>query len=300
MKAASPALLAMFATNQDFEQFDLYTITLTSGLVLRYTPCPFDIVVGANRFLCSTSPGSVVIEENAESGPRAHWTNDLNVGTWQVTIMPRDNDTLGSQPWLWAVRAGILNEATIRVDRGYIASWPSMPALSIAPVGTINVFYGRIAGIDFGRSVVQISANDPRELLAADQPRNLFSAGCRDALFGPVCRLNKATFANAGAITAIAGRQLTVALPAQGDGYFNLGEINFTSGDNAGLRMMIRFFMSDGTMILLAPMPFDINIGDTVVCYPGCDKQRTTCIGKFNNINNYFGEPFIPAAETAI
>lgn len=299
MKAASPALIAMFSTNQDFEQFDLYTITLTSGLVLRYTPCPFDVVYGGFRWLCSTSQSSVAIEEAAESGPRAHWTNDLNVGTWQVTIMPRPADVIGAKPFLWAVKAGILNEATFRVDRGYIQSWPSVPGLSIVPVGTINVFYGRIAEVDFGRSSVQINANDPRELLATDQPRNLFTAGCRDALFGPVCRLVKANFAVNGSITAIGGQQLTTTFNNP-NGYFNLGEINFTSGGNAGLRMMIRYYMSDGTMLLLSPMPFDINVGDAITAYPGCDKTRTTCIGKFNNILNYDGEPFIPAAETAV
>lgn len=300
MKSASPALLAMFATNQDFEQFDLYTITLTSGFVLRYTDCLFDVVTGGNTFYCSRAQG-IILNEAGDSGPRARWTSDLNVGNWQVTIIPRPGDLIGAQPWLPAVRAGILDEATVRVDRGYIAAWPSFPTLTLVPVGTINVFFGRIAGIDFGRSVVQISMNDPRELLATDQPRNLYSAGCRYALFGPGCTLLKANFAAGGTvIDDDTSQTFMVTVASKPDGYYDLGEIAFLTGENAGLRMMVRRWLTSGLISLLAPLPFDVEIGDTFNLYPGCDKTESTCVTKFNNRQNFGGFKYIPAPEAAI
>lgn len=303
MKSASGALLALFASNAEFEQFDLYTFTLTSGYVLRYTNCPFNVVFGGHTWLCSTGAGGVVIDENGDSGPRANWTSDLNVGTWEVTVMPRLTDLIGSNQWASAVRAGILDEAIVRVDRGYVTAWPA-PALSLVPVGILNVFYGRVAEIDFGRSVISINMNDPRELLAISMPRNLFGAGCQYALFDSECTLNPATYAVFSTIMVASSSQaLQITLPAGTvpDNFFALGNIAFTSGLNNGLRMMVR--QSNGTsgaLALLSPMPFVASAGDTVVLHPGCDKTQASCVGTFGNLVNYGGFDYIPAAETAV
>jgi uncharacterized phage protein (TIGR02218 family) len=301
MKSASSALLAMFSTDQDFEQFDLYTFTLTSGLVLRYTNCQFNVISGGNTWLCSTAANSVIIDENQDSGPRANWTSDLNVGTWEVTVMPRPTDVIGSLPWLSAVRAGILDEATVRVDRGYVQAWPA-PAISLIPVGTVNVFFGRIAEIDFGRSSVQINMNDPRELLATDMPRNLYSANCRYALFDSQCTKVKSSYASAIQVNAVNSQSsILTSIPGFNDNYYALGDLVFTSGLNAGLRMMIRSStMANGDLELLAPMPFTISPGDTMMVYPGCDKTQATCQNTFGNILNFGGFTYIPAAETAV
>lgn len=302
MKAANGTLLALFATNQHFEQFDLYTFTLESGLVLRYANCPFDVVVGGNTFLCARSVGGVAIDEAGDSGPRAHWTTGFNTGSWQVTIMPRPTDTLGSLAWLPAVRAGLLQEATVQVDRGYVTAWPATPTMKLTPVGTVNIFFGRTAEIDFGRSSVQININDPRELLGIDQPRNLYTAQCRYALFDTQCALNKASFAVAATVTAVGSQQnFTLGALGQVDGYFALGNAVFTSGQNNGLRGMIQsWVMSSKRMGLAVPIPFTIAIGDTLTIYPGCDKSVATCTTKFNNKVNYGGFSLIPAAETAL
>jgi hypothetical protein len=45
-------------------------------------------------------------------------------------------------------------------------------------------------------------------------------------------------------------------------------------------------------------MPFDIEVGDTLRIFPGCDKLHTTCFTKFDNATNFVGEPFVPGADT--
>lgn len=297
----NPALLALFAVDQPFEQFDLYTITLTSGLVLRYANCPFDVVYGGNTWLCARSIGGVLLDEQGDTGPRAHWTSDFSVGTWSVVVLPRPTDKIGSLPWLWAVRAGILDEAIIRVDRGYISAWPRAPTLSIVPIGIVNVFFGRTAEIDFGRSSVTINMNDMRELLAIQMPRNLYTAPCRYALFGPGCTLDKSGFAVNVMVTGQRGNQIVKTTASEADGYFSLGSMKFTSGPNAGLELMIRqSAYSDGQQTLIAPFPFDVENGDAATLYPGCDKTQATCATKFSNLVNFGGFPYIPAAESAL
>ena len=299
MKNATPALLGLFSTDQPFEQFDLYTFTLATGLVLRYANCNFDVIIGSDTFLCARSAGGVVIDEDQDSGPRAHWTEGFDTGTWEVTVMPRAGDLIGDKPWTTAVKSGLLDEATVRVDRGYVNAWPT--TLALAPIGTINVFLGRIAEIDFGRSSVMINMNDPRELLAIDMPRNVFSASCRYALFDGGCTLTQSSFAVAASVTGNVNDQ-TINLTANNpDDYFALGEIQFTSGANNGLRNMIRSWTKAGGVAeLLTPMPFAVANGDTANLYPGCNKTVSDCRDKFNNLANIGSEPFIPAAETAI
>lgn len=300
MKSASPGLIALFASNQPFEQFDLYTITLYSGLVLRYANCPFDVVYGGNTWLCARN-GGVVIDEEGDSGPRARWSSGFETGSWAVTIMPRDDvDFIGVLPWGAAARAGILQEATVRVDRGYVGAWPEIPTLKLIPDGTVNVFFGRTGEIDFGRSSIQISINDPRELLDVDMPRNLYTRQCRYALFDSRCSLDKAAFAFATQIAAAPStQQFSIVGPVQADNYYALGSLNFTSGDNAGLRMMVRS-SAGNTLALLAPMPFAVSPGDLLTVYPGCDKTDTTCQTKFNNLLNFGGFKYIPPPETAL
>ncbi len=301
MKTASAELLALFASDQPFEQFDLYTFTLYSGLVLRYANCPFDVVYDGVTWLCARNGGVVIDEEGDSSGPRAHWSSGFEVGSWQVTVMQREEDRIGVLPWGPAVRAGILQEATVRVDRGYVLAWPDIPTLTLTPAGIVNVFFGRTAEIDFGRSSVQININDPRELLDIDMPRNLYTAQCRYALFSPQCGLIKEDFAEDVTVGAVTSTQLFAFVgPAFAANYFALGNMVFTSGDNEGLRMMIRSSTAAGELSLIAPMPFTVAPGDTLTIYPGCDKAVSTCEDTFDNRLNHGGFTEIPAAETAI
>lgn len=304
MKTASPALLALFASDQPFEQLDLYTITLISGFVMRYANCPYDIIYGGHTWLCARSGGVILDEAADSSGPRAHWTSGLEAGSWEITVLPRPEDRIGALAWLPAVRAGILQEATVRVDRGYIAGeWPTVPTLSLVPTGIVNVFFGRVAEIDFGRSSVQINISDPRELLNIDMPRNVYSSQCRYALFSPQCTKIAADFAVAALVTEATDStsQFYTNAGAPVDGYFSLGNCIFTSGQNAGLRLMVRSSGHiSGLISLIAPMPFLVAPGDGVTLYPGCDKTVATCTNKFNNRLNYGGFTQIPAAETAV
>ena len=46
------------------------------------------------------------------------------------------------------------------------------------------------------------------------------------------------------------------------------------------------------------PLPNVPAVGDTFSVFPGCDKTKTTCAGKFSNIARFRGFPFVPVPET--
>ena len=57
---------------------------------------------------------------------------------------------------------------------------------------------------------------------------------------------------------------------------------------------------NSGTIVLINPLPFIPAIGDTFNLTLGCQHTISDCIGKFNNLANYGGEPFIPSPETQL
>ncbi len=78
--------------------------------------------------------------------------------------------------------------------------------------------------------------------------------------------------------------------------YFQNGVVIWLTGLNAGLSMEIKHY-NIGYVELFQAMPYQINAGDTYTIKAGCDKQYQTCTGRFSNIVNFRGEPFIPGND---
>ncbi len=195
-------------------------------------------------------------------------------------------------------------DATLRIAasakiKARTVGMPAPSAAPVTPVGVLRIFAGRIAEVDMGRSGAVISINSHLELLNVNLPRNLFQAPCRFRLFGPGCGLNAAAYTANGACAAGSTRgSLVATLSAPpGSGTYTLGRIAMTSGLNAGFGRLVRNW--DGTnWTLIAPLPFAVAAGDTFTASAGCDKATATCT-LFDNLDNFGGEPFIPAPETA-
>jgi uncharacterized phage protein (TIGR02218 family) len=45
-------------------------------------------------------------------------------------------------------------------------------------------------------------------------------------------------------------------------------------------------------------MPYPVAVGDQFTISAGCDRSMGTCIGRFNNIVNFRGEPYVPGTDT--
>ena len=80
--------------------------------------------------------------------------------------------------------------------------------------------------------------------------------------------------------------------------YFAEGLLTFTSGLNVGLSQKVKAFAADKTITLSLPMVQAIVVGDTFTVYPGCRKRLAEdCVGKFNNVLNFQGEPHLPGVD---
>lgn len=85
-------------------------------------------------------------------------------------------------------------------------------------------------------------------------------------------------------------------------GWFDDGLLEWTSGENAGVRGHVkthRAHTSGATVELWLSPPLPVKPGDGFTVTAGCNKQIETCKEKFNNIMNFRGFPHMPGDDWA-
>lgn len=310
---SSPGALLAFLNSKPESALiaDLYTFNLigsrNGGTPLLYTTADLPITIpsgaGAGTYSCNS-----VLFDQLDNKAYAHWKVGLDVDTWQVITTPYPNTTIGGQGYISAARAGVFDAAVMLVDRIYFdnrpGGLPKFPGNPLgSPVGTVNIFTGRVSEVDFGRSNVVINANDWRDQLSQNMPHNVYGAGCRWTLFKAGCNLTASGYAVTGTAHAgTTGKTLTSSVSAPGgSGTYALGRVVCTSGNNQGFSRMIRSWTagSPASFVLSVPFPFPVQTSDGLTFYPGCNKSQASC-NAFGNLANFGGQPYIPAPETAV
>lgn len=300
MKNASPALLALLATNE-FLAADLYTFSLAGGKVLRWTSFDTDIVANGDTFASGAQSGPFF--DRQDNKAKCHWKIGVEVDTLIFDVVP-GAATVNSLPFLQACRLGAFDGAELQLERAFMAPPASglFPPLA-ASAGTVILFVGRVAEVDLGRSLATFNVNSHLELLNLNLPRNLFQSSCVNSLYDSACGVAKASYAVTGTAAAGSTASVVTASLAQATGWFDQGSITFTSGENTGFARTVKSYGagSPGTLSLIAPFPFAPAPGDAFAAYPGCDKTNGAggC-AKFANTARFKGFPFVPIPETAV
>lgn len=290
MKPTNSALNDLLRSGQFFVA-DLYVITLSDGTVLRYSAGDQDIVYDGDTYPCGGTAGPY-FERIGKSGGLFSQKIGLEVNTLEFDVIPKDAEVEGF-PWLAAVRYGMFDGATVELFRAY------MPTYGDTTAGVVNIFTGLVTEVFCDRSHATFHVASHTELLNMQMPRNLYQPGCMNTLYDTACTLNRASFAvNSAAGSGCTLSVVTTSL-SQASGYFDLGTIVFTSGNNDGITRSVKSFASASAINLLTPLPFAPANGDTFTIYPGCDKTNSTCSSKFSNLANFRGQPFIPQPETS-
>ncbi len=288
MKAASPALIALLASNQ-YLYADLFTISLVGGGTLYYTNADGGLTFGGNYYAC-TSP------RIQRSGAKT--SSGVSVDTMTMQIFGGAADLIQGVPFPQFAANGGFDGATVSVDRCFMNSFGDTSA------GVVNIFYGNVSEVKPSRTAVELTISSMLELLNISMPRNLISPGCIHNLFDAGCTLAKTSHAAAGSISS--GSSTSAILTAsltQAAGYFTLGTLTFTSGVNAGVSATIKAHtLATGiaTLTLVGPLQSTPAAADTFTAYPGCDKTMATCTATFNNLINFRGWPFVPAPTASL
>lgn len=127
----------------------------------------------------------------------------------------------------------------------------------------------------------------------------IFSPSCNAILGDTRCAVTVSGYtSNAITVTTVTDNRTFVTNATITDStLYKSGELTWTTGNNANLKMEVKEFNQDSEITLVLPMPYTIQTGDTFTVVQGCDKSLSTCKNKFNNILNFRGFPDLPGQD---
>jgi len=264
---------------------DLFTISLISGGVYRYTSADIPITVGLNTFLHD----NVIVERGSIRS-----VSGIEVDTLNLEVKASNNHFIDGVQWMTAAIDGRLDGAVVLIERAFMTDW------ALPPVGTLVLFSGLVSDLSATRSKIDITVKSSIERLNTKMPRNLYQASCSLTVYDSNCLVNKVAFtiSSSATVNSTTGQYIQSGL-ANPDGWFDQGVVTFTSGGNNLLKRTVKSFIA-GKFTFALELPTPPLIGDTFTVFPGCDKTQTTCTSKFNNLIRFRGFPYIPAPEVSI
>jgi len=128
----------------------------------------------------------------------------------------------------------------------------------------------------------------------------VYQSACQRTLGDAGCTKSLPALTVSGTITDVTSASVfRDSARSEAADWFGAGTIQFTSGQNAGLKPMeIRSYAADGTITLFDPTYYVPVIGDAYTLIPGCRKREADCRDKYGNIINFLGFTRIPTTST--
>lgn len=259
-------------------------ITKRDGSTVRCTQHDEDIVITTGQFagtyLTTTAVGTSDIKSNS----------DMSVDNLEVTgVISDDLQFTGFS--VDDIEAGLFNNAPFTM---FICQWDNP---SLWQKITKRGFLGEIK-----RNSEQAFSCEWRGLTQPLQQTigRTYGERCDVIRFGDErCKLNRDEYSAGFTVTAVTSRKdftgsFSVGSPGAivpATGLFDLGEITFQSGQNAGFLLQIKRDSVNGTLghlELWDQMPYDVQVGDVAIVTAGCDRRWETC-KDFGNQKNFRG-----------
>lgn len=147
---------------------------------------------------------------------------------------------------------------------------------------------GRVTGCKWSGSTATLTTDSVFTLFQRAGLRRVYQVGCPHVLYGAACGLNAASWAVGLAASAVSGNHVAVpgaaGYPA---GWFTGGMLQVGAE-----RRMVAWH--SGSTIVLVDAVAGLTVGASVTLWPGCGRSVDICDGKFGNLDNYGGLPFLP------
>lgn len=153
---------------------------------------------------------------------------------------------------------------------------------------TIAFWTGKVRAVSWEGSTAKLECEPVSSAMKRDGLRVQYQATCNHMLYGAQCGVSAIAWKTAAIVAAVNGDQITAPeFAGHADGWFKAGFLSYFND----WRMIISHTGDTVTVIL----PFEgLAAGAAVDAFAGCDRSRTVCKGRFDNLLNYGGFPFIP------
>lgn len=192
-----------------------------------------------------------------------------------------------------ALSAGDFDAAAVEI---YRVNWADPASRVLVRRGSLGEV--RRTGTTFAAEVRGLA-----HFLGQPQGR-IFQFSCDAELGDRRCgvALDAPAYRGAGSVASVEGDRFFSTADLQGFavGWFTRGLLTFTSGANSGRAAEVKRHarLDAGTTLELWQAPGNaIAPGDAFVVTAGCDKQLSTCSGRFGNAANYGGFPHMPGND---
>lgn len=282
VKILDPAFKAAFNTDRSTFCW-CWLITRVDGLMLGFTSLDVPFTIDGVTYQPYTG---------FDAGA-AQQSGDLNRTDSQQLIGILDRSGISKADLI----SGIYDYAYVR---RFLVDYSNLPSsLSQSPPKHLELPAGYLAESKRNNLGYEIKVKD--ELSKLDnQVGTVTSKTCRANLGDDLCRKNLTNFTHNLTISAVESKRVFTVNFGFQNKYFDGGRLKFTSGLNQGLHFDIGFFV--GSKIILSPVaaPFPVAIGDTVTAIAGCAKTKLACVVKFQNFQNFQGEPDVPTTDLTI
>jgi uncharacterized phage protein (TIGR02218 family) len=169
-------------------------------------------------------------------------------------------------------------------------------------LGAEVVAYGTVGEIDFGadtkskRKVEYRSLKQQLQQVVTEQ----YSLTCRNQFGDERCGMPFVWFD--GTVSAVGDNpyvKFTITGVAQPDDYFQLGIIEFLTGQNAGATIEVETWLASGVVQTSFLLPFPASVGDTLRIRKDCGKTEADCIA-YGNIVNMRAEHLTPVQDQSL
>ncbi len=152
----------------------------------------------------------------------------------------------------------------------------------------IEFWHGYVAGFEVAGDEATITCQQQGTWIRRGGRQRPAQRQCPHALFDGECGLSPAVWGLDGTLISATGAVLVSgAFASQPDGWWVGGMIAA-----AGTQRMVVAHAAD-TVTLTVGIP-TLAAGGSFTAYPGCDHTPDTCNGKFANVPNYGGLPWLP------
>lgn len=254
-------------------------ITRTDGVIYRFTALDENLIVQEDdlQFYAYKSADSFKLTALENQAGLAVSNMDID------SVISDESITEG------ALIGGLFDYANVEI---FIAYWASH-RVGTLPLRTSWVGEVVLRGIEFTADLRGIAQKLQQIFIQTT------SLDCRWRFADAKCGLNPATYTRTVTVTEVESNdtfRANIAAPDRNK--FQWGLATWLTGNNAGGQMEI-IRNHNQRLHLFLPMPYDIEVGDSVSMIYGCDKNFTTC-GDYDNRRRFGGEPFLASSDLLI